>query len=202
MTLNRESKVYTVVFTVVVTFLFVFILSGLNTFTSDMVKKNQEIFKIKAILNAFGLSYVSNDEAMEKFKSEVSKLDVKDYELYKVIMDGQEIYAVVFSGSGLWGNITGVLAVDKDVSRIVGIDFISQSETPGLGGRIEEAWFKDQFKQEQIKDNGIIVSTTKVPDSKDDGMVDAITGATLTSKSIENIIRTYVPVLKHLLGVN
>uniref|UniRef100_A0A7C5U603 FMN-binding protein n=1 Tax=Fervidobacterium nodosum TaxID=2424 RepID=A0A7C5U603_9BACT len=202
MTLNRESKIYTVVFTVIVTFLFVFILSGLNTFTSDMVKKNQEIFKIKAILNAFGLSYVSNDEAMEKFKSEVSKLDVKDYELYKVIMNGQEIYAVVFSGSGLWGNITGVLAVDKDVSRIVGIDFISQSETPGLGGRIEEAWFKEQFKGEQIKDDGIIVSTTKVPDSKDDSMVDAITGATLTSKSIENIIRTYVPVLKQLLGVN
>lgn len=202
MTLNRESKIYTVVFTVIVTFLFVFILSGLNTFTSDMVKKNQEIFKIKAILNAFGLSYVSNDEAMEKFKSEVSKLDVKDYELYKVIVDGQEIYAVLFSGSGLWGNITGVLAVDKDVSRIVGIDFISQSETPGLGGRIEEAWFKEQFKGEQIKDDGIIVSTTKVPDSKDDGMVDAITGATLTSKSIENIIRTYVPVLKQLLGVN
>lgn len=202
MTLNRESKVYTVVFTVIVTFLFVFILSGLNTFTADIVKKNQEIFKIKAILNAFGISYTSNDEAIEKFKSEVSKEDVKDYELYKAFVNDQEVYAIVFSGSGLWGNITGVLAVDKDVSRVIGIDFISQSETPGLGGRIEEAWFKNQFKQEKIKDNGIIVSTTKVPDSKDDGVVDAITGATLTSKSIENIIRVYTPVLKKLLGVN
>ncbi|MEN3042899.1 MAG: FMN-binding protein [Fervidobacterium sp.] len=201
MKFNREGKTYTVVFTISVTFLFVLILSGLNTFTAQMVKKNQELFKIKAILNAVGIQYVSDEEAIEKFKSSVIKENVKEYELYKSVVDGEEIYTIIFSGSGLWGTITGALAVNKDVSRIVGIDFISQNETPGLGGRIEEDWFKRQFKNESIK-NGIIVSTTKVPDSKEDGMVDAITGATLTSKSIENIISSYIPILRNLLGVN
>ncbi|MCX7654300.1 MAG: FMN-binding protein [Fervidobacterium sp.] len=201
MKFNREGKTYTVVFTISVTFLFVLILSGLNTFTAGMVKKNQELFKIKAILNAVGIQYVSDEEAIEKFKSSVIKEDVKEYELYKSVVDGEEIYTIIFSGSGLWGTITGALAVNKDVSKIVGIDFISQNETPGLGGRIEEDWFKRQFENESIK-NGIIVSTTKVPDSKEDGMVDAITGATLTSKSIENIIRNYIPILRNLLGVN
>jgi Na+-transporting NADH:ubiquinone oxidoreductase subunit C len=166
-----------------------------------MVKKNQEIFKIRAVLNAFGIPHTTDEEAITKFKEYVSVEKKGDYEFYKAKVNNEDVYGILFNGSGLWGNISGILAVNSDVSRVIGIDFISQSETPGLGGRIEESWFKDQFRAEAIKDNKIIVSTTKVPNSKDDGMVDAITGATLTSKSIEKIIQTYVPVLKQLVGV-
>ncbi|ABS60485.1 FMN-binding protein [Fervidobacterium nodosum] len=202
MKFDRESKVYTVVFTLIITFVFVFVLSWLNTVTSSMVKKNQEIFKIKAVLNAMEIGYTTNDEAISKFKDTVTTEKKDGYELFKANVNGKEVYAIVFNGSGLWGNISGVLAVNSDVSEIVGIDFISQSETPGLGGRIEESWFKNQFRGEKVVNNGIIVSTTKAPDSKEDGVVDAITGATLTSKSIEKIIQTYIPILKKLLGVN
>lgn len=200
--LNKESKVYTVLFTFIITFVFVFILSGLNMLTVHMVKNNQELFKVKAILNAVGISYNSNEEAMEKFRSSILKVDVGEYELYKVVVNDEELYAIVFRGSGLWGNITGVLAVDKNISRVVGIDFISHSETPGLGGRIDENWFKEQFKNEKIVNDAVVLSTIKVSDLKDDGIVDAITGATLTSKAVEKTIKEYISILKKIMGVN
>ncbi|MFN3328980.1 MAG: FMN-binding protein, partial [Fervidobacterium pennivorans] len=193
---------YTVIFTFIVSFAFLVVLSGLNVMTSQQVKKNQELFMIRAVLNAMGIPYTSDDEAIDIFKSKVTMETKDSYNLFSAEVDGEKVYAILFNGSGLWGNISGVLAVNSDVSRIVGIDFISQSETPGLGGRIEESWFKEQFRNEAIVNGKVLVSTTKVPDSKDDGQVDAITGATLTSKSIEKIIATYIPILKSLLGVN
>ncbi|ANE40983.1 FMN-binding protein [Fervidobacterium sp. SC_NGM5_O18] len=202
MRFDRDSKVYTVIFTFIVSFAFLVVLSGLNVMTSQQVKKNQELFMIRAVLNAMGIPYTSDDEAIDIFKSKVTMETKDSYNLFSAEVDGEKVYAILFNGSGLWGNISGVLAVNSDVSRIVGIDFISQSETPGLGGRIEESWFKEQFRNEAIVNGKVLVSTTKVPDSKDDGQVDAITGATLTSKSIEKIIATYIPILKSLLGVN
>jgi len=202
MRFDRDSKVYTVIFTFIVSFAFLVVLSGLNVMTSQQVKKNQELFMIRAVLNAMGIPYTSDDEAIDIFKSKVTMETKDSYNLFSAEVDGEKVYAILFNGSGLWGNISGVLAVNSDVSRIVGIDFISQSETPGLGGRIEESWFKEQFRNEAVVNGKVSVSTTKVPDSKDDGQVDAITGATLTSKSIEKIIATYIPILKSLLGVN
>jgi Na+-transporting NADH:ubiquinone oxidoreductase subunit C len=202
MRFDRDSKVYTVIFTFIVSFAFLVVLSGLNVMTSQKVKKNQELFMIRAVLNAMGIPYTSDDEAIDIFKSKVTMETKDSYNLFSAEVDGEKVYAILFNGSGLWGNISGVLAVNSDVSRIVGIDFISQSETPGLGGRIEESWFKEQFRNEAIVNGKVLVSTTKVPDSKDDGQVDAITGATLTSKSIEKIIATYIPILKSLLEVN
>ncbi|AMW32602.1 FMN-binding protein [Fervidobacterium islandicum] len=202
MKFDRESKVYTVVFTFITSFIFLVVLSGLNVLTAQQVKRNQELFTIRAVLNAMGIQYASDEDAINTFNSKV-KVETKDsYKVFSSEVNGDMIYAILFSGSGLWGNISGVLAVNSDVSKVVGIDFISQSETPGLGGRIEENWFKEQFRNESIVDGKVGVSTTKVPDSKDDGQVDAITGATLTSKSIEKIIATYIPILKSLLGVN
>lgn len=201
MKLDRDSKVYTIIFTFVSSFLFLIILSGLNILTAQQVKKNQQLFTIRAVLNAMGISYTNDEEAIKIFNSQVRSEEKDSYRIFSANVNGEKVYAILFTGSGLWGNISGVLAVNNDVSRIVGIDFISQNETPGLGGRIEEDWFKSQFRNESIINDKVIVSTTKVSDSKDDGQVDAITGATLTSKSIEKIIAVYVPIIKELVGV-
>lgn len=201
MKVDRENRVYTIIFTFVITFAFVIILSLINSVTGPTVQKNQELFKVKAILNAMGITYLSDDEALEKFRNEVQKVENTNYEIYRANSDGEDVYALIFSGSGLWGTITGVLAVDSSVSRIKGIDFISQNETPGLGGRIEESWFKDQFRGEKVSAGMINVSVTKTDGSKEDEKVDAVTGATLTSKSVEKIVNDSLAKLREALGV-
>ncbi|NLH38170.1 MAG: FMN-binding protein [Thermotogaceae bacterium] len=201
MKIDRENKVYTIAFTFIITFAFVIVLSLINNATEPTVKKNQELLKVKAILNAMDISYLSDDEALDKFRNDVQKVENDKYEIYKTTSGGEEIYALIFSGSGLWGTITGVLAVDSSLSTIKGIDFISQSETPGLGGRIEENWFKDQFRDEKVSSGMISVSVTKTDGSKEDGKVDAVTGATLTSKSVEKIVNDSLVRLREVLGV-
>jgi Na+-transporting NADH:ubiquinone oxidoreductase, subunit NqrC len=82
------------------------------------------------------------------------------------------------------------------------VDFISQNETPGLGGRIEENWFKEQFKSEKLIDGRITVTAIgQADENHENGKVDAITGATQTSKAVEKIINEYLEKLRVILGV-
>ncbi len=76
--------------------------------------------------------------------------------------------------------------MNQDFTQVLGIDFVTHSETPGLGGRISELWFKEQFRAVSINsDDSDIVTYRPAPD----GNVDAITGATLTSDAVRNIIK-------------
>lgn len=197
MKVNKESKLYTVIFSFVVTFVFVFVLAFLNMLTASNVQKSQEFFKIRAVLNALGITYNSYDDAKEKFQ-QLNKLQHNGSEIFVNTVDGKKVYAIIFHGSGLWGPIDGVLAVAEDLETIVGIDFITQNETPGLGGRIEERWFKDQFNGERIPQK-LEISVSKTSDDKGDGRVDAISGATLTSKALEKILNDTLETLRTAL---
>ncbi len=197
--MNKESKLYVVLFTAISTFIFVFVLALLNSATAPQVQKNLKLMAVKSVLNAFGIEYKTDDEALERFENEITVEERQGLKLYKATVNGKEIYAVIFTGSGLWGPITGVLAVDKDVSNILGLDFISQNETPGLGGRIEESWFKEQFRAEKIVDGKVQIVLGTPKDDKEDGKVDGITGATLTSKSVEKIVNDNLETLRKLI---
>ncbi len=197
MKLDRESKIYTILFTFIVSFFFVFLLSAANSLTVERSKKNQELFKIRAILNALNVSFSNDEEALEKFSKFVQRVQPSDIELYRASLDGETFYAHVFQGNGLWGPIAGVIAVDATATKIVGIDFVSQNETPGLGARIEERWFKEQFRGKSAE-KGLIVTKTRTGAENE---VDAITGATSTSKAVERIINDALKDLKKALGV-
>ncbi|MCS7174786.1 FMN-binding protein [Pseudothermotoga sp.] len=197
MKLNREGKIYTILFTFIVSFVFVFLLSAVNSLTVERSRNNQELFKIKALLNAFGIPFSSNEDAFEKFSKFVQRFQPSDIELYRTVLNGEEMYAYVFQGNGLWGPIVGVIAVDSKVNKIFGIDFISQSETPGLGARIEEKWFKEQFRGKNVQ-HGLIVTRTRTGAENE---VDAITGATSTSKAVERIVNDALNNLRKTLGV-
>ncbi len=74
-------------------------------------------------------------------------------------------------------------------------------ETPGLGGRIDEAWFKEQFKGEYAA-NGIVVKHggSGGDTDPDNGQVDGITGASRTSDSIQVIVNQQIDKIKIELG--
>ena len=80
---------------------------------------------------------------------------------------------------------------------IVGLDIISHSETPGLGGRIEEDWFKEQFRGELIPPGGVRVMKGEGGMDLDqgNGMVDGVTGASLTSAAMETIVNDEIDML-------
>ncbi len=192
--MNKSSLIYTVIFTFITAFFFVFFLSLANGATEKLVEQNQKSAVQSAVLRALGQSFSDPVEAYEKLLSEIPAPG----STMSVGIDGQEVLIRYFSGSGLWGTVTGILAVEKNLSRIVGLDIISHNETPGLGGRIDEDWFKEQFRGERIPDTGIRIlkGSGKGDDDRENGVVDAVTGASLTSSSMQTIINDAVKALK------
>ena len=115
-------------------------------------------------------------------------------------------YAFRMSGAGVWGPIHGMMAVSRDLDRVLGVAFLDHSESPGLGGRISEEGFRNQFKgqplpPERIKDATYFrvqpQATVRSPNE-----IDAITGATGTSNAVERMVNgalnRYLPFLAKL----
>lgn len=186
--MNKDSFIYVVIFTFLAAFVFVFVISAADNATAARVARNQEAVKARAFLNAAGL----DPQDIKLFERIFG--NVQDESVIRARIGVSNVLVKQFSGSGLWGTVTGVLAVSSDVTRIVGLDIISHSETPGLGGRIEEDWFKNQFRGERIPSGGIRIRKGEggADSDSENGAVDGVTGASLTSAAMESIINTEI----------
>lgn len=104
--------------------------------------------------------------------------------------NGTKTYVVPVWGVGLWGAVWGYIALAEDWNTIKGVVFDHSSETPGLGAEITTDAFQDQFSGKEIFENGNMVGIAVVKGSAagDLHSVDAISGGTLTSKGVENMI--------------
>lgn len=106
-------------------------------------------------------------------------------------------YILPINTRGLWGKIQGYLAFENDGQTISGFSVFSHSETPGLGGEIESAWFQKNFKGKKILNSrGEFVSvgiakgkTENLPKDVQSHYVDGISGATLTGKFLSEGIK-------------
>lgn len=98
-------------------------------------------------------------------------------EIYPAKKDGEIVgYAVnTYSGKGFSGKISLMTGFKSD-GTIIGITVLDQKETPGLGTKMAEPGFKDQFNNKNPAE-----FTLKV--KKDGGPVDAITAATISSRA-------------------
>jgi Na+-transporting NADH:ubiquinone oxidoreductase subunit C len=178
----------------------VFVLAFANDITKEQVEINEKLFEVRAFLNALGIDYDSSEEAIDIFES-LKVENINDTTLYSTSIENEKVYAYRFTGNALWGTVNGVLAVNKQVDRIIGMDIISHNETPGLGGRIEEKWFRDQFRNEKISEDGISINIGGDGDyNSENSEFDSITGATNTSQSMKTIINNTINKLKDLLG--
>ena len=116
----------------------------------------------------------------------------RQYPLYVATVEGDTKYVIPVVGSGLWGPIWGYIAVNGDKNTIYGAKFDHQGETPGLGAEIKQAFFYDQYTGEQISNNGAYKKIKVVKDGtgaeQNNGAVDGITGGTITSKGVEEMV--------------
>lgn len=184
----KNSFFYPIIFMAAVTAVFIAVLAGLNYAAADTISFNQESDLQKKILYIFDiLPEDGSDKDIERvFNENVIDKQWGVLEGYALVQGGAErAYAVPIEGAGLWGSIIGYLGLNADYTVIIGIDFVAQSETPGLGGRISEELYKGQFRAIDIsgKTENFITS------SPEPGFnVDAIAGATQTSTAVVNII--------------
>ena len=102
----------------------------------------------------------------------------KSPEVYEVSAgDGSKVgYIVESFHKGYAGAPQIFVSLDNDL-QVLKLEVMSHSETPGLGDVIEEAWFKEQFRNKQL--GQLVVIKGETPDK-----IQAITGATISSKAI------------------
>jgi len=194
--MNRESLTHAIIFTFITAFVFVFVIALVDGVTAERVAQNRRLVTTEAFLES--VAYLE-DEPSEKLIEFVAGFsEIEDDSIVQTEVGGRKILVKRFSGQALWGTVSGIIAVDEDVSEIIGLEIISHNETPGLGGRIEEEWFTRQFRGETIFPEGItVVKGEGRPDyNTDDGIIDGITGASLTSASMEKIVNSEISRLR------
>ncbi len=128
---------------------------------------------------------------------DVKEVSIKGTKIYK-LFDGKNSligYGFLATGEGYQGKIKIMAVTDKDFNKLLGIEIISSQETPGLGAKINEGFFKNQFRSLNIK---VPIEYTK-SEVKKDNQIKAITGATISSKSVVNILNKAIDELKPLL---
>lgn len=182
----KQGRIYTVVFMLIVSAFFTLLLAGANQLYLPKIQENKLLAERTAILYVFDIDQSgSAEEVLKRFEQNVKQATVSGVELYGYTSaDGELIaYAVPFTGPGLWGSISGYLGVSSGLDHITGLVFTDQSETPGLGGRIDELAYREQFRDLQIT-----TGTTLAYGEQGGSQIDAITGATLTSNSVMRIL--------------
>ena len=104
-----------------------------------------------------------------------------------------EMVVLPIQGYGLWGTIYGFLTLESDMNTIKGISFYEHKETPGLGARIEEPEWRAKWSGIHSYDESGEVATgvTKAGNPKEN-WVDGISGATLTSRGVSNMIQFWL----------
>ncbi|MFV0345952.1 MAG: NADH:ubiquinone reductase (Na(+)-transporting) subunit C [Bacteroidales bacterium] len=162
--------------------------------------------KIKAYLvNSKGEAKAfEGDKASESeaFKVDMKKLKAQSAESQQLPLfiltadDGSSKYIIPLYGTGLWGAIWGYICLDSDMQTICGAVFDHKSETPGLGAEIAESSFQERFNGKKIFDADENFKTFTIAKqgekAEEQYKVDGITGGTLTSKGLQNMINSCV----------
>jgi Na+-transporting NADH:ubiquinone oxidoreductase subunit C len=213
MKLNTNANGYIIVYSC----LMVVIVAFLLAFVSSALKPQQDINvaldKKKQVLAALNIRDLSDSEAEKKYSEVVKKdeafaLNSSDYKegrlaIYECEVDGAKKYVVPVYGMGLWGPIWGYVAVNDDCNTVYGAYFNHDSETAGLGAEIKDskAW-QDKFIGKTIYDANCtpvlkVVKSSEVKNPQSE--VDGVTGATLTSNGVSDMLQDGFTKYKDLL---
>jgi Na+-transporting NADH:ubiquinone oxidoreductase subunit C len=178
-----------------------------NYATLGLLAKNATMHKNRVLCRAFQIDVPGT--AAEDFQKAVEQNLVESTlgegtqqrKMYKRITPGQESVGILVGGMGFWDRIEAVLVLTPDLKQVLNLQFMDQKETPGLGARIEEPWFTDQFKGRTVdwaaaKDARIVVGAS--PDPGAQNRVDGITGATQTSMALMRFLNEELELIRSL----
>lgn len=172
------------------------ILSVVGKTGADDYKKFDEYIRSVVIdengQEVVGVKAFDVNLAMDKrMKSKDPKHPLK-YPLYIYEENGKKTYILQLAGVGLWGPIWGYLALDEDGNTIKQVVFDHKGETPGLGAEINTDAFEGQFVDKKLFNGDEFVSVAVTKEPKEPGdlhKVDAISGGTITSTGVSNMLR-------------
>jgi Na+-transporting NADH:ubiquinone oxidoreductase subunit C len=191
--MKKFSNTYIFLYITALVVIIAVVLTLVSTGLKPRRDRNKQAEKCQQILRAAGHD-IDRSKAVEAFSNLAEPL-TDDGQQYRVICsDGTSGIALRLDGKGLWGPIWGYAVISEDGQTLKGVSFDHKSETPGLGAKITDEAFLNAFKGKKLYDkNGNFVSVRVLkpgtsPEIADENRVDAISGATLTSKGVDEML--------------
>ena len=133
--------------------------------------------------------------AADKDIASIKRLE-KFAAIYTVEKDGVvETMVLPVHGYGLWSTLYGFVALEGDLETIVGLGFYSHAETPGLGGEVDNPSWKAQWIGKKLynAEGELAIQVVKGKAAPGDlNSVDGLSGATLTSRGVSNLVRFWL----------
>jgi len=173
-----------------VAFLLAFIFQALK----PMQDANVALDLQKQILYSLNIRGLDGKQAEEKYAEVVKEEgEVNGQKYYACNIDGEDVLVVSLKGMGLWGGISGFVSIHGDENPTVyGAYFNHESETAGLGAEIKDskAWQEKFIGKKVFVDGSQDVALSVVKNVEDpETQVDCVTGATLTSNGVNDMIK-------------
>ena len=218
MKLNTNNNAYIIAYSCVMVIIVAFLLAFVSSTLKERQDVNVALDKKKQILAALNIRDLSDNEAEAKYNEvvldnennkqafQLNSGDYKagNYKVYECQIAGEKKFVVPVYGMGLWGAIWGYVAVNADGNTVYGAYFNHDSETAGLGAEIKDskAW-QDKFIGKKIysSDGTPALKVVKSSELKNaESEVDGITGATLTSNGVSDMLQDGFKKYKTLLS--
>jgi Na+-transporting NADH:ubiquinone oxidoreductase subunit C len=216
--MNVNSNGYTYTFATVMVVLVAVLLSAASLGLKSKQENNVKKEKMQSILSSVGVEVdrsgaeeayntviekvltIKGGEVVSEDRETGFSIDMataikssnmdREVPLYVANKDGQTFYIVPLRGKGLWGPVWGFVSLESDGNTVVGANFGHKSETPGLGAEITTPMFTDQFPGKKISEAGMFqsISVVKKGTSNGDYAVDGISGGTITSNGVNDML--------------
>lgn len=130
-------------------------------------------------------------DVQKQIRDKKIKAEDRLYPVFLANKDGEDLFVLPVVGKGLWGPIWGYVAIGSDKETIIGVSFDHKGETPGLGAEINQEFFRERYEGGKISRDGRFAEIIVVKDGtgkSDSQKVDGITGGTITSKGVEEMM--------------
>ena len=215
---NSYTIIYSIIIVILVAFLLAFVFQALKPMqdanvaldkkkqilnslnirdlnNEEAAAKYQEVVLADEIIDEQGNVLEKGEQGGENYGFKLNSADFKKGKLALFVckVDGQTKYVIPVYGMGLWGAINGYIAINADKSTVFGTYFDHESETAGLGAEIKDnrAW-QNQFQGKKLfaQDPHKIALAVSKKVEDPSTQVDGITGATLTSNGVTEMLQT------------
>ncbi len=183
-----------IIYMFALTLVFTSMVTAVKYVNSDRVERNQAVKLQRIVLKVLDIDSekpMTDSEVDRLFSERIKPVQAGGRMVYICYGEKDERisgYAFPVGGPGFWGPIDGMVGVGPNAGEILGISFYRHSETPGLGGRISENWFAEQFHGlplHPVEGDENIFYLVPAGTGRSANQLDAVTGATGTSRAVE-----------------